>query len=55
MKKLEKIINIIEWIIIILGFSMIVLFVLMCVKLSQYNKCRDLDFKSNYCEKYKNF
>lgn len=55
MKKLEKIINIIEWIVVILGFSMIILFALMCVRLSQYNKCKNVDFEPLYCEKYKNF
>lgn len=36
-------------------FTMMILFIVSCIKLSHYSDCRDIDFQTEYCEKYKNY
>lgn len=55
MNKIEKVFQVISWIVIVLGFAMITWFIVMCIMLARYNKCQDTGFQPTYCEKYKNF
>lgn len=53
--KLEKIISVIGWIIVTIGFLMIIGFIAMIVMLVRYNDCRENGFQYSYCEKYREF
>lgn len=55
MDKLEKIISVIGWIIVTIGFLMIIGFITMIVMLARYDDCRESGFQYSYCEKYKDF
>lgn len=52
---LDKIFQIIAFIVVILGFAMITLFIVMVIMLSKYDNCKDRNFQPSYCYKYKNF
>lgn len=52
---LDKIFKIIAFIVVILGFAMIILFITIVIMLSKYDNCKDMNFQPNYCDKYKNF
>ena len=51
----EKVFQIIAFIVVILGFAMIIWFIAMFVMLSKYDNCKDMNFQPSYCTKYKNF
>ena len=51
----EKVFQIIAFVVVILGFAMIIWFITMFVMLSKYNNCKDTSFQPSYCAKYKNF
>ena len=55
MDKLEKIISVIGWIIVTIGFLMIIGFTAMIIMLARYDDCRENGFQYSYCEKYKDF
>ena len=51
----EKVFQIIAFVVVILGFAMIIWFIAMFVMLSKYDNCKDMNFQPSYCTKYKNF
>lgn len=55
MEKIEKIMNTIGWIIVTIGFLMIIGFITMIIMLARYNDCRENGFQYPYCEKYEDF
>lgn len=55
MNKIEKVFQVISWIVIVLGFAMITLFIIMCIMLARYDKCQDTGFQPTYCENIKTF
>ena len=52
---MKNILKIVAGIILLLAYAMIILFIIMFIKLVQYDNCRDVDFEPKYCEKYKDF
>lgn len=55
MNKIEKVFQVIGWIVVILSFIIITCFIVMCIMLARYDECRNKDFVPTYCEKYKDF
>lgn len=55
MNKLEKVCEIIAYIVLGIGFLMIIWFITMFILLLRYDECYDNSFELPYCEKYKNF
>ena len=55
MSKLEKVFNVIGWIVVIFALLFIIGFVAMIIMLVRYDECRQGEFESAYCERYKDF
>ena len=53
--KMETIFEIIIWIVAIIELLFIIAFIIMVIKLINYDRCKEDGFQTTYCEKYKDF
>ena len=52
---MDKILDLLGSLMLIICIGMLTLFTILCVMLYRFKECKEQEFESPYCEKYRDF